>query len=104
MPRRSIVGKIGGLALAMIASLTLSGRVSASDDDPAPTREFEIRGDRPYLGGKQVDLWGLRCGNALYSPAVTERHINNLDNMVAHGINAIGVYIQGANAGWPGPE
>jgi hypothetical protein len=24
--------------------------------------------------------------------------------MVAHGINCIGVYIQGANAGWPNPE
>jgi hypothetical protein len=68
------------------------------------TREFEIRGDRPFLGGHPIDLWGLRCGNALYSTAVTERHINNLDNMVAHGINCLGVYIQGANAGWPDAE
>ena len=68
------------------------------------TREFEIRGDRPFLGGKQVELWGLRCGNALLQPDVTERHVNNLDMMAAHGINLIGVYIQGTNGGWPNPE
>jgi hypothetical protein len=67
----------------------------------APTREFEIRGDRAYLGGVEVDLWGLRCGNALYSPGVTERHVRALDTMVRHGINLIGVYVQGSNGGWP---
>jgi len=35
----------------------------------APTREFEVRGDRAWLGGHEIDLWGLRCGNALYSQA-----------------------------------
>ena len=29
--------------------------------------------DRPFLGGKPVDLWGIRCGNALFSEAVVER-------------------------------
>jgi hypothetical protein len=93
------------IALALTACLIASARAAGKEDDPAqPTKEFAIRSDRPFLGGEQVDLWGLRCGNALYSTAVTERHINNLDNMVAHGINLIGVYIQGANAGWPNPE
>ncbi|MFO0950277.1 MAG: hypothetical protein U0835_03825 [Isosphaeraceae bacterium] len=69
-----------------------------------PTREFEIRNDRPYLGGRPVRLWGLRCGNALHSRAVTERHVNALDTMVAHGINCIGVYIQGTNGGFPNPD
>lgn len=73
-------------------------------DQPAATREFEIKGDRAWLGGKQVELWGIRCGNALFSEAVTERHVTNLDNMAAHGINLVGFYIQGANAGWPDPE
>src|SRR5262249_30652359 len=76
----------------------------AAEEPPGPTREFAIRGDRPFLGGQPVDLWGIRCGNALYSTAVTERHINNLDSMVAHGINLIGVYVQGPNAGGPDPE
>lgn len=73
-------------------------------DDPPPTREFSIKDDRPYLGGQPIEIWGLRCGNALYSQGVTERHVRNLDNMVAHGINCIGVYIQGSNGGAPDPE
>lgn len=73
-------------------------------DDPPATREFSIKDDRPWLGGEQIRIWGLRCGNALYSQGVTERHVRNLDNMVAHGINCIGVYIQGSNGGHPDPE
>lgn len=65
------------------------------------TKEFSIKDDRPILGGKKIDLWGLRCGNALYSQAVTERHVRNMDNMVSHGINCIGVYVQGSNGGYP---
>lgn len=65
------------------------------------TKEFEIKGNRPYLGGHEVVLWGLRCGNAFYSDAVTERYIRNFDNMNAHGINLVGAYIQGVNAGHP---
>jgi ketosteroid isomerase-like protein len=72
-------------------------------DDPPETREFAIRDDRPLLGGEPIQIWGLRCGNALYSQGVTERHVRNLDNMVAHGINCIGVYIQGSNGGHPDP-
>lgn len=73
-------------------------------DEPAPTREFEIRKDRPFLGGEPVELWGLRCGNALHSWTVAERHVRALDNMAAHGINLIGCYIQGSNGGWPNPD
>jgi hypothetical protein len=86
------------LAWAALALPTIAA------DEPAPTREFEIKEDRAYLGGNEVDLWGLRCGNALHSEVITERHVRNLDNMAAHGINLIGVYIQGSNAGWPDPD
>lgn len=72
-------------------------------DDPPATREFSIKDDRPFLDGKVIEIWGLRCGNALYTQGVTERHVRNLDNMVAHGINCIGVYVQGSNAGHPDP-
>ncbi len=68
---------------------------------PGPTKEFEIRNERAYLGGQEVDLWGLRFGNGLFSEAVTERIVRNLDNMNAHGINLVGVYIQGVNSGFP---
>lgn len=85
-------------ALSMI--VLISASASAAEESQA-TKEFEIRGDRSFLGGHEVKLWGLRCGNALHTQAVTERHVRNLDNMAAHGINTIGVYIQGSNAGWP---
>jgi len=65
------------------------------------TKEFEIRNERPFLGGHEVDLWGLRCGNAFVSDAVTERFVRNFDNMNAHGINMVGAFIQGVNAGHP---
>ncbi|WP_435018291.1 hypothetical protein TA3x_000252 [Tundrisphaera sp. TA3] len=91
--------------LAIIAAGLLSPALApAARGDDGSTREFEVRDDRPFLGGHEVDLWGLRCGNALYSPTVTERHVNNLDNMVAHGINLIGVSIQGCHGGWPNPD
>ncbi len=77
------------------------GLVVEPPSAPAETKEFEIKNDRAYLGGHEVDLWGLRCGNAFYSDAVTERYIRNFDNMNAHGINLVGAYIQGVNAGFP---
>tara|TARA_A100001391_G_scaffold163821_1_gene123472 strand:- start:902 stop:2320 length:1419 start_codon:yes stop_codon:yes gene_type:complete len=73
-------------------------------DNPPSTREFTVKDDRPYLDDEPIQIWGLRCGNALFSQGVTERHVRNLDNMVAHGINCIGVYIQGSNGGHPDPE
>lgn len=82
----------------MSAAVLLAAVLAAP---PEPTKLFEVRNDRAVLGGKPVKLWGLRCGNALYSPAVTERHLAQLDNMAAHGINCLGVYIQGTNTGWP---
>jgi len=89
------------LLLVALLSVPAAALPATGAAAPPATREFEIRNDRAFLGGHEVDLWGLRCGNALHSPAITERHIRNLDNMAAHGINLIGVYIQGSNAGWP---
>jgi len=91
-----------GMAVCLCGwSLVIAGATAA---DPVATKEFEIRNDRAFLGGQEVRLWGIRCGNAIHSEVVTQRHIQNLDNMVAHGINLIGVYIQGSNAGWPDPN
>lgn len=89
---------------ALLPLLVLSSfcaGAQAGNEPPTSSRKFEVRNDRPFLDGQQIDLWGLRCGNALMSAAVTERHVRNLDNMVAHGINCIGVYVQGSNGGWP---
>src|ERR1700722_2526559 len=93
------------LALLLVAPSLVSPAVGSetAEEKPAPTRQFEVRDDRPFLGGKPIDLWGLRCGNALMSDAVAERHIRNFDNFIAHGVNCVGVYIQGSNGGWPDP-
>ena len=96
MPR--LLEFTGGFVIAFVAFSSVAALAQAPSN-PAPTREFSIKDDRPYLGGQPLDLWGLRCGNALFSEAVTERHINALDNMTAHGIHLIGVSIQGSNAG-----
>jgi len=90
------------LAVFLVVPLVESAGVFA--DSPKPTREFQVKNDRPVLDGKEIKLWGLRCGNALHSEAITQRHITNLPNMAAHGINLIGVYIQGSNTGWPDPD
>ena len=90
------------LCAISIAAMVLFAPARA--EEPAPTKEFEIRDDRPFLGGRQVSLWGVRCGNALHSGTVTERHVRALDNMAAHGVNLIGCYIQGSNGGWPDPD
>src|SRR5262249_4235446 len=78
----------------------VKGDRSRGGDAPAadgPTREFEIRGDSPYLGGNPVKLWGVRWNNALMSPAVTERHVRCMDDVAAHGINLVSVGLQGTN-------
>src|SRR5262245_20436856 len=67
------------LVTAWIASVVGTTSTGHATEPPAPTREFQIRGDRPFLGGEPVRLWGVRSGNALYSWNVTERHVNCLD-------------------------
>lgn len=104
MPRDRTMPRSLGFAVFMLLARVATASAQGEAEPPAATREFAIRDDRASLGGRPVDLWGVRCGNALFSEAVTERHVNALDAMVAHGINAIGVYIQGANAGWPNAE
>lgn len=89
--------------LTLALSILSWGLCHAQTQTPssAPTKEFSIKDGKPYLGGAPVKLWGLRCGNALHSEGVTERHLRNLDNMAAHGINLIGIYLNGSNSGFP---
>lgn len=86
---------------ALLAALALISSSVSAEEPPKPTREFSIRDGLPHLAGEPLKLWGLRCNNALMSTAVTERLINNLDNMAAHGINLISVSLQGTNGGFP---
>jgi len=101
--RRELEPVITEMLMATIPSPADHRGQEEAAREAAATREFEIIQDRPHLGGAAIDLWGIRCGNALHSRAVTERHVRALDTMVAHGINLIGIYIQGSNGGWPDP-
>jgi hypothetical protein len=87
------------IAIGLLISLANGLPVPAQAQEA--TKKFEIRDERAWLDGHRIDLWGIRSGNALMSTAVTERFVRNLDNMAAHGINAIAVYIMGSNTGWP---
>lgn len=78
-------------------------RTDPLQDATPATRVFEVRDDRAFLGGEPIKIWGLRAGNALMSPNITERHVRALDELVRHGINTIGVYLQGSNGGYPDP-
>jgi hypothetical protein len=89
------------MAVAAALATALVPAQAAAQDAPSPTKKFEIRNERPYLEGQPIKIWGIRGANALMSPAVTERFVRNLDNMAAHGINAVATYIMGSNTGWP---
>jgi hypothetical protein len=67
----------------------------------AATKRFEVRGDRSFLDGNEFKIWGIRGGNVLMSPAVSERFVRNLDNMAAHGLNTLVLVVSGTNTGWP---
>jgi len=99
--RSTFVLAVRVVALGYLCLPVGTARLLGRDEAPAATHKFEVRNDRPFLGGQQIDIWGLRCGNALMSDTVTERHIHCLDEFVSHGINCIGAYIQGSNGGWP---
>lgn len=84
----------------------ISGSAMAADVDPFPdpptaTKEFEVKGQSAYLGGRPIRLWGLRCVHALRDRALTERLVRNLDNFNEHGINLVSVYLQAAHGGFP---
>lgn len=89
-----------GILLACASAMLVSA-LSAQQGERSPTKQFAVRGDRAYLDGNEIKLWGIRSGNALMSPAVTERFVRNMDNMVAHGINSLVVVVSGTNTGWP---
>jgi len=91
------------IVAAFLTTFLCSAVPQESVAEPSATRRFEVRDDRAYLGGELFVMWGLRSGNALFSDNITERHVRALDNMIAHGINTIGVYLQGSNGGYPDP-
>ena len=90
-----------GSWLLLAAVLGFAPALPGAQAAQPPTKKFEVRGERSYLDGHEIKLWGIRGGNVLMSPAVTERFVRNLDNMAAHGINGLILVVSGTNTGWP---
>lgn len=63
------------------------------------TRRFEIRDNKPYLDGEEIQIWGIRLANALCRDKTVQDLIENLEEYVKHGVNSFSVFIQGANPG-----
>ena len=109
MPAESRRMTIDRKALAMLLALSClaaarhagGGEPDELPEPPTPTKEFEVRDGRAYLGGQPLKLWGLRCVHALRDQAITERLVRNLDNFTAHGLNLISTYMQPASGGYP---
>lgn len=96
--KRSTFTRVAALGLlATVCALPIRAQTA----EVSPTKKFEVRGERSYLDGHEFKLWGIRGGNVLMSPAVTERFVRNLDNMAAHGLNGLIVVVSGTNTGWP---
>ena len=71
--------------LLLTAVLLTNPGLAIAADAPTATREFEIRSDRAYLGGQPVNLWGLRCGNALHSTVISSCFSNQERRILAVG-------------------
>ena len=100
-PSELIVLTVTAWAACVAGPIHVSGQAAEPRRRPGSSRSATTGRSS---AGEPVRLWGLRCGNALHSRSVTERHVNCLDMMAAHGINLIGVYIQGTNGGFPNPD
>lgn len=70
-------------------------------EPPTATKELEIIENAAHLGGKPIQLWGLRCVHALRERELAERLVAQLDNFTAHGLNLISIYMQPAHGGHP---
>ncbi len=54
-----------------------------------------IANDRFLLDGQPIDLWGIRTASATASDAYCEHLIAQLDEYLAHGVNAVTVFYMG---------
>lgn len=52
-------------------------------------------GDRLCLDGDPVDIWGIRTSSAMATDEQCEHLIDQLDDYVEHGVNAVTVFYQG---------
>jgi hypothetical protein len=63
----------------------------------AGAAEIATRGDRFVLDGKLLDVWGVRVGSASQNEELKDALIRQLDEYLAHGVNAVTVFYQGTS-------
>ncbi|NJL31698.1 MAG: glycoside hydrolase family 5 protein [Phycisphaerales bacterium] len=66
-------------------------------------RELTIQGDQFLLDGKPFKPWGIRVASASQTEEDTRHLIEQLDEYLAHGVNAITVFYQGSSGGYSNP-
>lgn len=62
-----------------------------------------VSNDRLLLDGSPIDLWGIRTASATMDQAKTDHLIAQLDDYLAHGVNAVTVYYAGCSGGFYDP-
>jgi hypothetical protein len=67
------------------------------------TRRLSIVGTGFELDGAWFDMWGVRVANALENDEVTASLLRVLDDYLAHGVNTLAVFLQGASTGSSNP-
>jgi len=75
--------------LILLGALLLSTSTGAQN-------VFSLKGNKTYLNGKEFQLIGLRCANALISDKSVSELINYLDEYKTFGLNTISVYYMGS--------
>ena len=49
------------MILGLVPLRRTVGQMPTGKEPAKETKEFEIRRDRPYLGGQPIEMWGLRA-------------------------------------------
>jgi len=57
---------------------------------------FSIKGDKTLLNGKEFQVIGLRCSNALLTDETTNGLIAHLDEYKSYGLNTVSVFFMGS--------
>lgn len=65
--------------------------------------ELTCNGDRFFMDGKPLTVWGVRVGSASQSEELKRSLLQHLDEYVAHGVNAISVFYQGTSGEFSNP-
>ncbi len=65
--------------------------------------DLTIEGNRFYLNGEKISLWGIRAASATQSDAYTDKLIDALDDYRSHGVNSVNIYLQGSSGGFSDP-